>query len=312
MLMVPSPAAVAPRGRGLFLAAGLAALALGLAGSWMLQRSLEGWGSALDSRALTQAVGVFEQAIEARRAQAAAQAAVLAGDTRVRAPVMAASFDEATVRDVLQDLQGVAGASMMAVLDVSGKVRAVAGAVSLRDLDLGSSPVVKLARDRPSSDLWTVPDRALVVGMAPVRPAGQTLALLAIGFDVGAPILHGVQAALGADGAVLVADHVAASTTTDEVKLQVLRTVGALESGQEARLGGDPGYLARSAPLGRSAAAAKVAWLVARVSGSGSLPADLRLLGWLPAGLVGLTFALLLACSWGGQRNQQTSERRRS
>jgi hypothetical protein len=307
VLISPSPAAApAPRGRGLFVGAGLLALALGLAGSWVMQRRLDGWTAAQDGRALTQAAGMFDRMLEARRRQAASQAAVLAGDTRVRAPVMAASFDEATVRDVLEDLQTVSGASMLAMLDVSGKVRAVAGAVTLRDLDLGSSPVVKLARERPSSDLWTLPDRALVVGLAPVRPAGQTMALVVLGFDVGASFLGSVQGALGADGALLVADRIAASTTTDEGKLQALRAALALEAGQEARVGGDPGYLARSSALGRSAAAAKVAWMTAAQP-----PSDLRLMTWLPTGLVALTFVLLFVCSSGSHHNQRTSERGR-
>jgi len=63
MFVAPSPPAAVPRGRGLLLGAGVAALALGLAGSWLLQRRLEGWAAALDSRALTQAAAVFDRVV---------------------------------------------------------------------------------------------------------------------------------------------------------------------------------------------------------------------------------------------------------
>jgi hypothetical protein len=311
-----SGAAAGRRGggaRALFVVAGVVALAAGLAASWMMRARLERFQSALDSEALARAGRVFAQVLDQQRARVAAQVAVLAGDTRVRAPVMTPTFDEGTVRDVLEDLKVASASSMVAILDVGGKVRAVAGAPGLRNLDLGSSPLVKAALEQPGADLWTLPDRALVVGVAPVRAAGQTVALLAMGFEVGPAFFGALQRSLGVDGALLVADRVAASSTSEEAKLEAFRATLALPPSDEDQpealvTGGGQTFLTRVGRAARSTAAGKVAWLVPRhhqAAQAGPLP----LMIWFPAVSVALTFALLFACSARSQTGQTRSKR---
>ena len=301
--------APAPRWAG-FVAAGLFALALALAATWGLQRQVGSFQSALDSRALGQAALAFELAIEQQRAQLISQVAVLSADTRVRAPLMTPSFDEATVRDVLADLRATSGATMLAVMDVAGKVRAVSGVPALRDLDLGSSPLVKTARERPGADVWSLPDRALVVGVAPIRSAEQTTALLAMGFEIGPALLAGIQRTVGVDSALLIGDRVAASSTTDPGLLQAFQSAAGVPDQREELLPG--GHLiARVTRTGPSVAAAKVVWLVPyrhEMERAGYL----ALMTWLPVVLVAATFVLLFSLARrAASAVQPASERQR-
>jgi len=288
-------ARAAPRPRWLaFTTAGSIALALALAASWALQRQLGLFQAALDSRALGQAAAVFDLAVEQQRAQVASQVAVLSADTRVRAPLVAPRFDEATVRDVLVDLKAMSGATLLAVMDTAGKVRAVAGVPALRDLDLGSSPLVKTARQRPGADVWSLPDRALVVGVAPVQSADQTEALLAMGFEISPALLAGIQRAVGVDGALMIGERVAASSSADPVLLQAFQRAAGLSDQREQLLPGDRPLVARVTRTGPSAAAAKMVWLVPyrhETERAGFLAP----MTWLPAVLVAATFALLFS-----------------
>ncbi len=61
---------------------------------------------------------------------------------------------------------------LLAVLDGSGKVQAVTGAVGLRQVDLSCFAAVKAAFERPTSDIWTLPDQVQVIGLAP-DPIGR-------------------------------------------------------------------------------------------------------------------------------------------
>ena len=200
---------------------------------------------------------------------------------------------EATVRDVLADLRSMSGATMLAVMDVAGKVRAVSGVPALRDLDLGSSPLVKTARERPGADVWSLPDRVLLVGVAPVRSAEQTTALLAMGFEIGPALLAGIQRTVGVDSAVLIGDHVAASSTTDPVLLQAFTSAAGLSDQHEELLPGSR-LVARVTRTGPSVAAAKVVWLVPyrhEMERAGYLVP----MTWLPVVLVAATFLLLFS-----------------
>jgi hypothetical protein len=294
-----------------FIGAGIATLAVALGASWVTNRLLGGFHSALDSAALSQAALAFDLAIEQQRSQVTSQVAVLAGDTRVRAPMMTPTFDEATVRDVLADLKGISGATMLAVMEVGGKVRSVSGLPALRDLDLGSSPLVKSARERAGADVWSLPDRALVVGVAPIRSAEQTIGLLAIGFEIGAPLLAGIQRTVGVDGALLIGEQVVASSSTAPGLLQAFQAAAGLPDQREELIRTDRPRVARVSRTGPSAAAAKVVWMVP-YRHDNEKASHLGLLAWLPAVLVAATFALLFSLARRGDtRSQSASERQR-
>jgi hypothetical protein len=268
----------------------LIALAAGV--SLVMQHQLDQFLSDLDRQSLNEATQVFARSIDQQRRYAQSAVSVLAEDTRVRAPVMAPNFDENTVRDVLEDLMKSSGASMLAVLDASGRVKAVAGAQGLRELDLGSSSVVKTAQQRPSTVVWAFPERVLVVGVAPVHSADQVTALLVMGFEIGEAIFGAIQNAVGVAGALLIGDRVAASSTNDPAIMQAFRAARELEDDKEQIVKTDQEFVARVSRTSASAAAGKVVWLVKRHHEIGRA-FTLRLMNWMPAVLVALTFALI-------------------
>jgi hypothetical protein len=282
-----------PAGPPLAFITGLAMLGVTIGLSWTMNERVDEFLSELDARALEQAAGMLDRSVEQQRRFVLSQVAVLAEDTRVRAPVMTPSFDEATVKDVLEDIKRAAGASMLAVLDVGGKVRAVTGVPGLREVDLSSSPVVKAALERPSTDVWTLPDRAMVVGVASVRSAGQVSALLVVGFEIGEPLLGAIHRALGVAGAVVIVDRVTATSSSDGALVQAFRAASALDGEGQQLIQSGWNFVARVSRTSNSATAGKVVWLVREHHQAGRV-SWLRIMVWVPVVLVGATFALVL------------------
>src|SRR4051812_38157188 len=171
-----------PRSRmGLLVGGGLALYSVVLIASGTAGKQIDALLDNADARSLDTVANVWEQHIETMRAHLVSQARVLSEDVRVRSLVMVAKLDEGTLNDTLGDLRTAAGASCMAVLDPSGKVKGVTGAESLRGADLGTAPVFSQAAAGPASDVWTLPDRVLAVAVAPIKAAGRVAALLVIG-----------------------------------------------------------------------------------------------------------------------------------
>jgi len=274
------------------VAAGLAAVALAVSLNWIRVRQLESAMSELDQSALGQAVQTMDTAVERDRKQVAALAALLAEDTRVRTPLMMPKFDEATVRDVLDDLKRASGASMLAVLDVNGKVRAVAGAPALRELDFGASPLVRAALNQPGADVWTLPQGALVRGVAAVRSANQPLALVAVGFEVGAAVFADIERRLGVAGALVAGGRVVTTGTSDPGLRAAFTSVGELEegAGRVVQVAGGQ-MLARASHSGSSSAATRLVWLM-KEPHQLAATRQAQVLTWAPAALALLAFAL--------------------
>jgi hypothetical protein len=244
------------------VATGVALLALLTAGSWLANRKLGDFLSALDDQALAQASSTLQLVLQGQREQLVSEVSVLADDNRIRSTVLAPSFDEATVKDVLDDLRKSSGASLLAVLDQYGKVKVVSGVPSLKEVSLGSSSSVKAAFSKPTSDIWTLPDQVQVVGLAPIRSGDQTPAILVKGLPLGRVQLAAVEGALGVAGGVLIADRVAV-TGSDRADLAgAFRTAGRVAEGT-VRIGdGDDSMLARIVRTGDAATAARVAWMI--------------------------------------------------
>ncbi len=207
----------APRSAGAVVATVAAILSFGALGAaaWLANAELDRVLSAQDDEALAQASRTLEELVNRQREQLVSEVKVLADDNRIRATVLAPKFDQATVQDVLEDLRKSSGATLLAVLDASGKVQAVTGAVSLREVDLSGSTAVRAAFEQPTSDIWTLPDQVQVIGLAPIRSGSETPALLVKGLPLAKSQLATVETALGVAGAVFIGDRVAASSSAD-------------------------------------------------------------------------------------------------
>lgn len=284
----PAPA----RSGGAIGAAILIFAALGAA-CWLTHQRLESFLSDLDDRALGEASRTLEQLLARQREQLVSEVKVLADDNRIRATVLAPRFDEATVQDVLEDLRRSSGATLLGVLDGSGKVEAVTGAVGLKEVNLSASPAVKIAFDKPTSDVWTLPDQVQIIGLAPIRSGDQAPALLVKGLPLAGSQLATVQTALGVAGAVFIGDRIAASSPHGAEEEEAFRHAQRLAEGTADVTGGGRSYRVKVVRAGEGAMAARIAWLVPR----GHVLADARtvsLLVWSPVPLGALLLLLVL------------------
>jgi hypothetical protein len=265
--------------------------------AYMANHQLDAFLSTLDEETLGEATRTLEQLLDRQKDQLAAEVTVLADDNRIRATVLAPTFDQATVQDVIDDLRKSSGATLLAVLDANGKVQVVTGTGALRETNLGASSTVKAAFTKASSDVWTLPDQVQVIGLAPIRSGDRTPALLVKGLPLGASQLSTVAATLGVAGAVSIGDKlVATSSGGPEVDAEALRLASGLADGTDRITTARGSYLVRVTRTGPAATAARVAWLVPFHHHAGQTRL-LQLLVWAPLAAGLLLFVLLLVTS---------------
>lgn len=284
------------------MGAGLFVFALALLLSWATQRRLDRMLDRLDARRLDESVKVLDHLVAEQRKHLTSTVAVLAEDARIRAMFLTPTFDQATVVDLLTDLKATSGASVVAILDGGGTVRAVVGAPEMAELDLGTSSLVKDALERPSAQLWAFANKVGVLSATPVRLDHQVRALFMMGFEIDDALLQNIERAVGATGAVFVGDGVVASATKNPELEQALRTAGELPPGGYQIVAGT--FLATSSRMSEAAVAATVAWLVPLYRHADEVTLT-RALCWLPAALVGLVLAFMLGLALSQPRAGQ-------
>ena len=282
-------------GAGVTATAILLFAALGFA-SWLADGQLRHLLYGLDEEALGQASRTLEELVNRQREQLVDEVKVLADDNRIRTTVLAPKFDEATVQDVLEDLRRSSGATLLAVLDGSGKVEAVTGAMGLRQVDLSASAAVKAAFQHPTSDIWTLPDQVQVIGLAPIRSGDQTPALLVKGLALAKSQLATVERALGVSSAVFIGDRIASSSSQNAALDEAFRNAGRLADGSDELAVGGRSYRVRIGRAGEGATAARLAWLIPQ-HGAVERARLLLLLIWCPIPLGALLLLLLLVNS---------------
>jgi len=225
-------------------------------------RQLELHMAELDGQSLVEAEDAFGSLVDQERNHLLASARLLAEDTRIRSTTMTTGFDEGTIRDVLDDLKASSNASAMAVLDASGKVRAVTGADGLRQVDLGSSPVIEAAQKEPASYFWTLPDRLLLIAVAPIRSGPRVTAFLLLGAALGPTELGNITRSLEVAGAIFAGDRLIAAGSRDPVTVELLERANTFADGASHIVRGPYEALSRVTRTGGTATAARVAWLV--------------------------------------------------
>jgi hypothetical protein len=295
MLPTIPPAGAPARRAGSFISGLLVLGALGAA-AYTANRQIEALLSSLDEATLGQATRTLDQLLESQKAQLAAEVAVLADDNRIRATVLAPQFDQATVQDTIDDLRKSSGATLLAVLDAAGKVKVVTGTGALKAANLGASPTVKAAFEKPASDVWTLPDQVQVIGLAPIRSGEQTPALLVKGLPLGASQLTTVAATLGVAGAVSIGDKLVATSAAAGAAEEALRAASTLGEGVDRVVTSHGSYLVRVARTGPAATAARVAWVVP-YHHNAEKTRLITILIWAPVALGALLYLLLIVTS---------------
>ncbi len=267
------------------------AFVLALLLAWAAHRRLDALLDRVDAQTLDESVKVLDSLLAQQGKHLSSSIGVLAEDARVRAMVLTPTFDRATVVDLLTDLKTTSGASVVAILDGDGTVRAVVGAPEMDQLNLGTSSLMQSALEKPSAQLWAFANGVGVLSATAVRLDNQVRALFMLGFQIDDALLAGIEHALGATGAVFIGDTLVASASkTPEVE-QALRAAAELEPGSYQVVAGR--YLATRSKLSDSAVAATVAWIVPLHRHVENV-ALTRALTWLPAALVGLVLALMM------------------
>jgi hypothetical protein len=284
---------VAERSLGAHIVMGAAALALALAiaGAWLMQRRIDTWLDEADARALDESADVLEQLVAQQGKQLAATVALLSEDTRIRAMVLTPTFDRATVVDLLTDLRATSGAGVVAMLDSDGAVRAVVGAPELDQLDLGTSSLVRSGLDNPSAQLWAFGDQVGVLSAAAVRLDSQVRAMFMMGYPLDDAVLASIERTIGATGAVFVGERIVAAASRPPEIEQALRAAAALPPGRHLVANGR--FLAANVPLRDSAVSAASAWLVRHHHRADGM-ALVRALAWGPAALLALLLAIIV------------------
>jgi hypothetical protein len=274
-----------------WVGAALFVFALAVALSWATHRRLDALLDRLDSRTLEKSAKVLDNIIAEQQRHLTSTVAVLSEDVRIRAMVLTPTFDRATALDLLTDLKATSGASVVAILDGDGTVRAVVGAAEMDQLNLGTSSLVQKALEKPSAQLWAFANEVGVLAATPVRLDGQVRALFMMGFEVNDALLEDIQRALGATGAVFVGDGIVASASKDPEIERALRSAAELPPDRYRIVGGGA-FLASSSRMSGSAVAA-VAWLIPLYRHTAEV-ALTRALAWLPAVLVGLVLVFMI------------------
>ncbi|MEY4547509.1 MAG: hypothetical protein RL685_3704 [Pseudomonadota bacterium] len=283
----------------LWLGGALFVFVLALVISWAAQRRLDALFRRLDARTLDESAKVLDSVVAHQRQQLASTVGVLSEDSRIRAMVLTPTFDRATALDLLADLRATSGASLVAMLDGTGVVRAVVGAPEMDQLDLGTSALVKEALEKPAARLWAFANEVGVLAAAPVRLDQRVQALFMLGFALDDAVLEDIQRALGATGAVFVGEGIVASATKDQGLERALRAAAELPPGAYQIV--DEKFLASSSSWSGSAVAARVAWLLPlhRHAEDVSLMTGLA---WLPVVLVGLVLGFMIGLVWSQAR----------
>jgi hypothetical protein len=264
--------------------------------SWLAQQRLGALFARFDARRLDESAQILDSMVAHQSKQLASTVGVIAEDSRIRAMVLTPTFDRATALDLLGDLKATSGASIVALLDSAGVVRAVVGAPEMDQIDLGTSALVKEALERPAARLWAFGGGVGVLSAAPVVLEQRVHALFLLGFALDDALLVDIQRTLGATGAVFVGDGIVASATKDPELERALRSAADLTPGEHHVVG--ERFLGSSSALSGAAVAAKVAWLLPLQRGAEELSLARRL-GWVPAALASLVLALSIGLSLG-------------
>ncbi len=148
-----------------------------------LSRSEKAAAQADSLKRAQELIGLLRQSSQ-ERVKGAAQ--LLAEDPRLKSTLGVANVDDATILDVMQDVQKLNGLPVYAVLTPAGRVKVVLGAPKLKGLDLSTSAVVKAAQSQEgaSTGVWLVDDRVTEVAAAAVRIGDRVVALLVLGNQV--------------------------------------------------------------------------------------------------------------------------------
>ena len=280
-----------------WVSAGLALMVISAAVSLRMQFEIAEVFDREDVRALEQSQRTFDAVMARELVRLRSQVAVLAEDARVRSTVATREFDETSVADVLADLKKSTGADVLAILDVTGRVRAATGADEVLNQDLGTSSLIKAGLAGPATSLWTFSENLRLVGVAPIQFGDQVLAVLMIGFNLDPATLADIGAVPGAFGGAFVGEVLAASSSADAQTRALLIAAGCRATRSQEWKRDEQTLVVQSFRPRQTAGAARIVWGIPKHHLAGRMTL-LRWFSWTPTLLVGLGLLLLTGLAW--------------
>lgn len=210
------------RRRSLFPAIG-AAVGLVLATGWFfaVRQATKSERHAAEVQALARSGELIDLLRQSAQERAKGAAQLLAEDPRLKSTLSQQGVDDATMLDILQDVQKLNDQNVYAILSPQGRVMVVLGAPKLKGLDLSTSSIVKAALNQEGAAVgpWMVEDRVAEVAAAAVRIGERVVALIVVGGIVAdaayakAAQSAGVRLALMVDDRLVWSDAPVSATT---------------------------------------------------------------------------------------------------
>lgn len=263
---------------------------------------------AIDARAeatVSLAAGVLAETTRLERQTLEAECQLLSDEPRLKSTLATRGIDDATITDILQDLQPATGAKILATLTPNARVQAVIGESALAGLDLSSWSVIKAAAAAAHavSGGWTLGGRALNVGATAIRLGDRPIAFLLLATELDEKSLARIERLTGTSGGIVVGAKAPMSVSHDpKIRSALERAAASIQPGQVGRV---DDLAARVDEIGSAVPSVKSVWL----QPTGSADADFKLLDWLlwSAAIATLLFTGLLA--WQSRELQARAPR---
>lgn len=164
---------------------------------------------------LARARAVFDLVRSESQNNVRTQSRVLAEDPRLKSTLATEGIDEATIADILDDLNSLRRTGFLLILSPEGKVLGQAGAPELRGLDLSSSSLVKKAQTTSDAigGAWVIAGKVHDLAVVSVRFDTAIIAYLVVGRTLDAQLLTAVSSSTGVGFAILMGDRVAIASS---------------------------------------------------------------------------------------------------
>lgn len=300
----PSPPRAAKRTWGALIV-GVVALLVCAAWSFVAMQRLDAAVAGENRGYLERARGVFELVRAETQSNLRAQSRVLAEDPRLKTTLSTEGMDEATIADILNDLNSLRRAGFILILSPEGKVLAQSGAPELRGLDLSSSSIVKKAQGSADAVVgaWVIAGKVLDLALVAVHYDQNVIAYLVVGRTMDQELLTAVSNSTGVGAAVVMGERVAIAQK-DTALTAVFERVAKSGSGDVIEVAGQK-YLASVTELEETAQVRPRLVLVRALASTTSTFSLVRYLQFVPP-LILLTVCLILLLL-SGQRASRSA-----
>lgn len=152
---------------------------------------------------------------------------ILVEDPRLKSTLSTEGVDEATVADILADLEKLRRTGFLMVLSPEGRVFAQTGADSLRGLDLSGSSPVRKAQVASEAEVgaWVIGGKVMDLAIGAVRFGRTPIAYMVVGQALDQDMMKAVAEQTGVGVAIAIGATLILSSSPDDTSTTALATV---------------------------------------------------------------------------------------